>query len=57
MGKDHVIAFGARSIQLPARRGKLGYAGLKVELSHQLDGQLIVWYGDERLHSLELPLD
>jgi len=57
VGKDHVIVFGARSIQLPARRGKFGYAGLKVELSHQLDGQLIVWHGDERLHSLDLPLD
>ena len=57
VGKDHVIAFGARPLQLPAKRGKFGYAGAKVELSHQLDGQLVVWYGDERLHSLALPLD
>jgi hypothetical protein len=27
VGKDHVIVFGAQSIQLPARKGKFGYAG------------------------------
>jgi transposase len=57
VGKDHVIAFGARSIQLPAKRGKFGYAGAKVELSHQFNGQLVVWQGNERLHAIELPLD
>lgn len=57
VGKDHVIQFGARAIQLPARRGRFGYAGLKVELSPQLNGELHVWYGDERLHKMELPLD
>jgi len=57
VGKDHVIPFGARSIQLPAKRGKLGYAGSKVELSHQLNCELVVWLGDERLHTTELPLD
>ena len=57
VGKDHVIQFGARSIQLPAKRGQFGYAGAKVELSHQLNGELVVWHGGDRLHSLELPLD
>jgi transposase len=57
VGKDHVIEFGARSIQLPARREKFGYAGQRVELSHQLNGELVVWYGAERLHSLPWPLD
>jgi transposase len=57
VGKDHVIAFGARWIQLPARRGKFGYAGARVELSHQLNGELVVWHGQERLYSMELPLD
>ena len=57
VGKDHVIAFGARPIQLPAKRGKFGYAGAKVELSHQLDGQLVVWHGTDRIHSLVLRLD
>lgn len=57
VGKDHVIAFGARPIQLPARAGKFGYAGVKVELSHQLDGQLVIWNGNERLHTVAVPLD
>lgn len=57
VGKDHVIPFGGRSIQLPAKHGKLGYAGARVELSHQLDGQLAVWHEDERLHTIALPLD
>lgn len=39
VGKDHVIEFGARSIQLPPQRGHTGYAGKRVELSHQLDGR------------------
>ena len=56
VGKDHVIEFGARAIQLPAQ-GRLGYAGTRVELSHQLNGELHVWLGGERLHSMALPLD
>lgn len=35
VGKDHVISFGAKSIQLPPGPGKQGYAGATVELSHQ----------------------
>lgn len=57
VGKDHVIEFGARSIQLPAKKGKLGYAGMRVELSHQLNGELHVWNGKEHLHSITVPLD
>lgn len=57
VGKDHVISFGARSIQLPAKHGKFGYAGARVELSHQLDGQLVVWLGCERLYALEIPMN
>ena len=57
VGKDHVIAFSARSIQLPAKQGKFGYAGAKVELSHQLNGQLVVWHEQQRLYELEWPLD
>jgi hypothetical protein len=56
VGKDHVIQFGARPIQLPARKGKLGYAGTRVELSHQLNGELHIWQEQQHLHSLELPL-
>lgn len=57
VGKDHVIVFGARSIQLPAQPGQRGYAGAKVELSHQLNGKLHVWHGEQDLFSMELPLD
>lgn len=57
VGKDHVIQFGARSIQLPASKGKLGYAGARVELSHQLNGELHVWHGEDHLLSVPVPLD
>lgn len=57
VGQDHVIEFGARSIQLPARMGQQGYAGARVELSHQLNGELHVWYGQQDLFSMPLPLD
>ena len=57
VGKDHVIEFGARSIQLPARKNGQGYAGARVELSHQLNGELHVWHGEQDLHSMKLPLD
>lgn len=57
VGKDHVIVFGARSIQLPAGAGRLGYAGARVELSHQLNGELHVWRGQQDLYSMKLPLD
>ena len=57
VGKDHVIEFGARSIQLPAQTGQQGYAGARVELSHQLNGELHVWYGQQHLYAMKLPLD
>jgi hypothetical protein len=57
VGKDHVIEFGSRSIQLPAKKGHSGYAGARVELSHQLNGELHVWQDQQRLLSLPLPLD
>ena len=57
VGQDHVIEFGARSIQLPARKGGPGYAGARVELSHQLNGELHVWHGQQDLFWMPLPLD
>jgi transposase len=57
VGKDHVIQFGARSIQLPAQEGRQGYAGARVELSHQLNGELHVWRGQQELLVMKLPLD
>ena len=56
VGKDHVVQFGGHRIQLPARVGRQGYAGQRVELSHQLNGELHVWLGQERLHRMALPL-
>ena len=56
VGPDHVITFGAHSIALPALPSKRGYAGRTVELSHRLDGQLLVSYQKVLLLSLPLPL-
>ena len=35
---DHVVTLGAATIALPPRPGLRSYAGVTVELSHQLDG-------------------
>jgi hypothetical protein len=57
VGQDHVIEFGSRSIQLPPRKDGHGYAGARVELSHQLNGELHVWHGQQDLFSMQLPLE
>ena len=57
VGNDHVIPWGSLAIQLPARAGKYGYSGARVELSHQLNGELHVWLGNERLHCQPLALN
>ena len=57
VGQDHVVVLGARTIQLPAPKGRQGYAGARVELSHQLNGELHVWHGERDLFSMPLPLD
>jgi transposase len=56
VGPDHVITFGAHSIALPPLPSKRGYAGDTVELSHQMDGLLLVSYRKLLLLSLPLPL-
>ena len=56
VGPDHVITFGAHSIALPALPSKRGYAGATVDLSHHLDGLLLVSYRKILLLSLPLPL-
>jgi hypothetical protein len=56
VGPDHVITFGAHSIVLPPLSSKRGYAGDTVELSHRLDGRLLVSYRKVLLLSLPLPL-
>jgi hypothetical protein len=54
---DHTVTFGAQSIPLPPLPGPRGYAGETVELSHQLDGTLGVYRGDQLLLALPLPLE
>ena len=56
VGPDHVISFGAHSIALPALPSKRGYPGVTVDLSHRLDGRLLVSYKKLLLLSLRLPL-
>jgi len=56
VGPDHVITFGARSIALPPLSSKRGYAGNTVDLSHRLDGRLLVSYRKILLLSLPWPL-
>lgn len=57
VGRDHVIQFGSRIIQLPAAGNGCGYAGQKVELSHQLNGELHAWLGDRHLSQQSIPLE
>ena len=57
VGHDHTVSFGARIIQLPATAGQRGYAGKKVEVSHQLNGELHVWLRDQRLHQCQVPIE
>jgi hypothetical protein len=57
VGRDHVIQFGSRSLQLPPAKNGSGYAGQRVEISHQLNGELHVWHGDRRLMQMPMPLD
>ena len=56
VGPDHIITFGAHSLALPPLSSKRGYAGHSVELSHHLDGRLLVSYRKVLLLSLPLPL-
>jgi transposase len=54
---DHTVTLGTNSIALPPLPGHRGYAGHTVELSHQLDGRLHVYRGDQLLLALPLPLE
>jgi transposase len=53
---DHVVTLGTNPISLPPRPGQRSYAGDTVELSHQLDGSLHVYRGDQLLLTRTLPL-
>jgi hypothetical protein len=54
---DHIVTLGAHAIALPPLPGHRGYAGETVELSHQLDGTLRIFPGDQLLRALPLPLE
>ena len=56
VGPDHVITFGAHSIALPPLPSNRGYAGHTVELSHRMDGLLLVSHKKVLLLSLLLPV-
>jgi hypothetical protein len=56
LGPDPVITFGAHSLALPPLPAKRGYAGNTVDLSHHLDGMLLVSYRKLLLLSLPWPL-
>ena len=53
---DHVVTLGTQAIALPPRSGQRSYAGDTVELSHQLDGSLRVFRGEQVLLTQSLPL-
>jgi transposase len=53
---DHVVTLGTDAIALPPRPGLRSYAGHTVELSHQLDGSLLVYRGEQLLLTHALPL-
>lgn len=57
VAKDHTVSLGARVMQLPEPPNQRGYAGERVELSHQLNGELHVWLADRDIHRCLLPLD
>lgn len=57
VGHDHTVSFGARILQLPAATGQQGYAGKKVEVSHQLNGEAHVWLGDQRLYQTQVSIE
>src|SRR5215831_15088081 len=57
VGHDHTISFGAHRIQLPPVAGANGYAGQKLEVSHQLNGERHVWLGDRRLYQGPAPVE
>jgi transposase len=56
VGADHVVRLGEHLFALPWLPGHRGYARETVELSHQLDGMLRVYRGDQLLLTAALPL-
>lgn len=56
VGADHVVRLGEHLFVLPSLPGHRGYARETVELSHQLDGMLRIYRGDQLLLTVALPL-
>ena len=56
VGHDHTVSWGARRIQLADVQGQ-GYAGKKVEVSHQLNGEVYVWLENVCLYQGQAPLE
>jgi hypothetical protein len=54
---DHTVTLGTHVIALPPLPGPRGYAAETVELSHQLDGALRVYRGDQLLQTLPMQLE
>jgi hypothetical protein len=56
VGADHVVRLGEHLFALPSLPGHRGYARETVELSHELDGMLRIYRGDQLLLTVALPL-
>jgi len=54
---DHTIRVGATILQLPATRGRRGYAHRRVDVEVRLDGRLVVWDGTRELLVRDAPAD
>lgn len=57
VANDHTIRIGGLALQLPALRGRRGYAGRRVDVAVMLDGRIVVSLGDEDLLVTEPILD
>jgi len=55
VASDHTIRVGATILQLPATRGRRGYAHRRVDVEVRLDGRLVVWDGSRELLVRDAP--
>lgn len=57
VANDHTVRIGGLALQLPALRGRRGYAGRRVDVQVRLDGHIVVKDGDLCLLETEPVLD
>lgn len=57
VANDHTIRIGGLALQLPALRGRRGFAGRRVDVGVRLDGRIVVSDRDELLLATEPILD